>query len=67
MKKLLAMIAAICIFAGIPDLFSVKVIDILSDTSYSVVQKKIAIEIVAEQLEDIYQRMVNGEEIYSRK
>lgn len=67
MKKLLILIVALCSLAGIVDVFSVKVLHIFADSAYTVEQKKLAIEVVVDQLSEQFEKIKNGEDVYADK
>ena len=66
MKKLISIICALCLLSGYPTECVPKVIEIFADPEYSVQEKEIAISVVTEQLEGLYECLVNGENPYAK-
>ena len=66
MKKLIAVLSALCLLTGFSTDCIPEVVEIFSDPAYSVAEKRIAIEVVTEQLEDLYNCLANGENPYAQ-
>ncbi len=65
MKKLIGIITALCLLSGFSTDCISDVVEVFADPAYTVQQKETAIEVVTEQLEDLYNCLLNGENPYS--
>ena len=64
MKKLIAILTALCLLSGYPLSCISEVEAVFADTSYSPYVKLKALEVVTEQLERQYNCIINEEPIY---
>lgn len=66
MKRLIAILGALCMLSGFPKDCVYEVVDVFSNLEYSAYEKAVAIEVVSKQLEDLYDCLANGENPYAK-
>ena len=66
MKKLIAIIASLCALTGFSTGVISEVVEVFVESNESIYVKEKAAEVVAEDLEELYDCLVNGENPYSR-